>query len=508
MAKVPSPRVPPHVLERLYSRNEDNTAPAWAPIPSLDSVVPWHDGAQLLRSAWDHVSNHLVTAAAPEHITERSLPPAVDSQLFPGTCEALQTQFEQQQCWGYAHSPITSPLHHGSPHVQEPSHQGFQSVAPLQHGSHAFSNGPELPVAVREPEPQGVFGKHAPLASFSSLAVAPQEKFTFQLLDYVPLFQFSEDAPRFCAHNTPPAGPMIPEMACTADGYANTAVFVPCSTSTSQIESSRSSSQPVPYYHNHQSPTIASPVLQQPFWNLGVTGTFTFEVSQVTPYFDFSHHVPPPPQPHHGIKLDVAPQAATGTQPSPAKHAGSTTGDIATLNAGPSTTGAKMTVDGSDDDDDYNSDSDSSDSSDSESDSDSDMDSDSDSDDDTDTDTDSEDEEDDAMATETVCKTSSRAPDASSNVQDVVQRVSASKDASAPSTAASKDDSADSDSDSDGYFEHVSTPAIAGASNDDDDDSSTSDEDMSDHEEEDRLYWEMLYAPRHQRQPQVSVGSI
>jgi hypothetical protein len=217
MAKVPSPRVPPHVLERLRSKNEDNTAPAWAPIPSLDSVVPWHDGPQLLRSAWDHVSTHLI-AAAPEHIPETSLPSRIDSQLFPGTCEALQTQFEQQQCWGYAHSPITLPLHHVSPyqvtpHVydqQELSHQGFQSVALVQHGSHAFSNGPEMPVAVQEP--RGAFGEHAlesPPASFSSLSVAPQEQFTFQLLDHVPLFQFSEDAPRAPARPTAVFVPLL-----------------------------------------------------------------------------------------------------------------------------------------------------------------------------------------------------------------------------------------------------------------------------------------------------------
>ncbi|KAN0135472.1 hypothetical protein V8E53_006751 [Lactarius tabidus] len=44
------------------------------------------------------------------------------------------------------------------------------------------------------------------------------------------------------------------------------------------------------------------------------------------------------------------------------------------------------------------------------------------------------------------------------------------------------DTNAHSDSDTDGHFEHTSTPAPAGASNDDD---SSSDEDKSDHEEED-----------------------
>ena len=79
-----------------------------------DSVALWLDNAQLLRSAWDHVSNHLVTAALElgEHITGRSLPPSMGPHFLPGMCEALaieQTQFEQQQCWESGHSPLMSP---------------------------------------------------------------------------------------------------------------------------------------------------------------------------------------------------------------------------------------------------------------------------------------------------------------------------------------------------------------------------------------------------------------
>ena len=530
MAKDPSPRVPPHVLESLWrSRNEDNLTPVWAPIPSFktaihNTVVPWHDGAQMLRSAWDHVSNHLVAAATPEPIliAEKSLPPpCIDSQLFPGTCEALaieQTQFEQQQCRGYAHSSLTSPLNHVSPPVydqqEELTHQGFPTaVAPMQHGSHAFfSAGPEQPVT-------HAFGLspvlESPLPPFSSLSVAPQEQFTFQLLDHAPMYQFSQDAPRLGPQSAPP-----------------TAVFVPHNESSFYSPPSDAPPEAVwsPCRH-HQSPTFAPQPrhMEQPFWGLGVhvTGTFTFEVSQVTPCFDFSNHVPPPP--HHGLGHTATlpsdlqnmsrsplqqlssfdqgiqtPRNSTSQQPQPQETFDSPTSPAKQASvAEPSTKGAKMTVDNSDDDDDddYSSNSDSD--SDSESDSDSDMDSDSDTGTDSE-DEDEEDEEDDAMATETisVCKTSScGAPDASSNAQDDVR----SKDTSAPASALDGP-SHDSDSDSDdGYFEHISTPATTGG---DDNGDSSSDEDMSDHEEEDRLYWEMLYAPRHRRQQPVSVGSV
>ncbi|KAF8258825.1 hypothetical protein EI94DRAFT_1790866 [Lactarius quietus] len=544
MAKAPSPRVAPHILDRLWSKNEHNVKPAYASMPYIgtaicNSVVPWHDGAQLLRSAWDHASNHLV-AVAPElgqHITERSLPLSIDSRFFPGTCEALaieQTQFEQQR---YSRPPLTSPplpelpvetltqefvsdwqgeqyfqpwsmqtpLHHRFPHRDQhitPPVYGQQELVPqpfrsdpsgldsdlvthvqarVQHGSRV-SSAPERPGADQETR---VSSSPAPLPPFSSLPVAPHKQFTFQLFNHAPIFQFSQDAPRL-DHNpssAPHARPATPPMARTT-----TAVFVPCS--TSQGESSHS----VPFDAPPEAMTVALPVLQQPFWGLGVTGTFTFEVSQMTPYFDFSHHVrPPSPIPHQ--------PSASAEQASPA------TSETATPDAETSTTGAKMTVDSDDDDDDSGSDSDSSDSSDSDSDSDMDSDSDSDSSDDdsdSDSDSDSSEDEDDAMATESVCKNSTRASDAPSKAQDDVQRAPADKDSSAPTPTPTNDD--ETDSDSDGYFEHISTPAPPGAPNDDDDDSS--DEDMSDHEEEYRQYWEMFYTPRHRRQPQVSVGSV
>ena len=636
MAKVPSARVPSHVLEPLWSRNEDNIAPTWASMSSLgtairNSQVPWHDGAQLLRSARDHVSNHVV-ATVPElgeHIAGGSLPLSMGSRFLPGTCEALaieQTHFEQQQCQGYARSPLTSPplpeppvqmfpqdfvsdwqeeqyfqprsmqtpVHHGFPyqdqHItippvyrqQELDHQSFHgfpsrldSMALVQRGSHVYSDVPDRPMADQEPCASFAPVIKSLLPPFSSLPVAPQEQFTFHLLDHVPLFQFSEHSPRLdhSPPSTSPARPETPEMARTFDGYATTAVFVPCT--TSQDEPSHSSSRPMPFdaspetmwsNYYHQSPTITSPVLQpchiaQPFSGLRVYGAFTFDVSRVIPYFDFSHRVPPPPPPHpDGIELDVIPQTTTAMsfpsnsqemnnawppisasseyplpqlsfdqgvqiqpvlrdpafQPqevvlnplphrpfAPAEQAGSATCDTATPDVEPSTTGAKMKVD-SDDGDDGGSDSDSSDS-----DSDTDMDSDSDSsssDDDSDSDSDSDscEDENDAVATETVCKTSSRAPDASSKAQDDVPGVPTNKDTPTPATAMDDGADSDSDSDSDGDSEYVPTPAPPGVSNNDD--SSSSDEDMSDHEEEDRLYWERFYTPRHRRQPDVSVS--
>ena len=630
MAKDPSPRIHPHVLKRLWSRKEDNVAPASASMSSIeaanhDYVAPWLDSAQLLRSAWGHDSNHLVAAAPQlgEHIADRSLPLSTGSHFLPGTCEALateQTQIERQRCWGYSHSALTSPplpeppahtisqdfvsglqgeqssqpwtmqtpLHHRFPyqdqHISPPIyelqdlghqplvHQSLDSVAPMQeHGSHVYSDGPERPVEPREP----AFGRCASLAPvseshlppFASLPVAPQAQFTFQLIDHAPLFQFSEDAPHI-DHSPPitppPARPETPDLARTTEEHTTTAVFVPYS--TSQDESSHSASQRVPFAAppeavwsscHHQSPTtITSPVLSQtchmerPFWGLGATESFTFDVSQVTPYFDFSCHVLPPTPPHaDDIELDIIPQATAaiplpsdrqavsgapppisvqGVQdqqtprdpasqsqeivsnppprqpPASTEQTGSATGDTAALNTEPSTAGNKMTVDSDDDDDESSSDSDSDSDMDSDSDSDSSSDDD---DDDSDSDSDSdssEEEESDAMATETVGKTSSVVPDAPSKAQDDVQGVATNKDTSTP-PAPAKDDGNDSDSDSDGYFEHVSTPTPPGASNDDD---SSSDEDMSDHEEEYRQYWEMLYTPRHRRPPQVSVGSV
>lgn len=569
-----------------------------------NSQTHWHDGAQLLHSTWDHVSNYVVTAVPElgEHIAGGSLPLSMGSRFLPGTCEALtieQSQFEQQRCWGYVRSPLTSlplpeppvqtlppnfvsdwqekqyiqprsmqtPVHHGSSyqdqHIttppvyrqQELDHRSFHgfpseldSITLVQHGSHVYSDIPEWTMADREP----IFEQRASLAPvmdsplpFSSLPIGSQEKFTFQSLDNLPLFEFSEDAPLLdhCPPSTSPPRAEKSEMARSSDGYATTTVFVPCT--TSQDEFSHSSSRPMPIdalpeaawsnYH-HRSPTITSPVIQprhiaQPFFGLRVSGTFTFDVSRVIPYFDFSHHISPPPP--VGIELDVIPQGTTamsfpnnpqemngGAWPppqqlsfdqgvqiqqaprdtasrpqgvvsnplphQPAEQGNSATGDTAT----PSTTGAKMSVD-SDDGDDSSSDSDSSDSSDTDSDTDMDSDSDSSSSgDDSDSDSDdSSEDENDAVATETVCKTSSRPPDASSKVQDDVQGV-----------PTDKDKGTNSDSDDDEY-----TPPLApapGASNNDD--SPSSDEDMSDHEEEDRLYWEKFYAPRHRRQPDVS----
>ncbi|KAH9164902.1 hypothetical protein EDB89DRAFT_2077453 [Lactarius sanguifluus] len=607
MAKFPSARVQPPVLERLWSKHEDNVALTWASMSSLGTVIRnsqthWHDGAQLLHST-DHVSNYIVRTVPElgEHISGGSLPLSMGSRFLPGTCEALtieQTQFEQQQCWGYVHSPhmslpppeppvqtlppnfvsdwqekqynqprsMQTPVHHGFPyqdqHIttppvyrqQELDHRSFHcfpsgldSTTLVQHGSHVYSDIPEWPMADQE----RIFEQRAslapvmesPLPPFSSLPIGSQEKFTFQSHDSLPLFEFSEDAP-LLDHSPPSTSPPRAEtceMARTSDGYATTTLFVPCT--TSQDEFSHSSSRPMPIdappeaawsnYH-HRLPIITSPVIQprhiaQPFFGLRVSGTFTFDVSRVVPYFDFSHHLSLPPP--VGIELDVIPQGTTAMsfpsnsqemngdawsppqqllfdqgvqiqqaprdtsrpqevvsnpphhQPfSPAEQGNSATGDTAT----PSTTGAKMSVD-SNDGDDSSSDSDSSDSSDMDSDSDS-----SSSGDDSDSDSDdSSEDENDAVATKTVCKTSSRPPDASSKAQDDVQVV-----------PTDKDKGADSDSDDD---EYTPTPALApGASNNGD---SSSDEDMSDHEEEDRLYWEKFYTPRHRRQPDGS-GSV
>ncbi|KAH9062388.1 hypothetical protein EDB87DRAFT_1682049 [Lactarius vividus] len=607
MAKLPSARVQYHVFERLWSRH-DNVALAWASTSSLGTLIRnsrthWHDGAQLLHSTWDHVSNYVVTVVPElgEHITEGSLPHSMGSRFLPGTCEALtieHTQFEQQQHYGYVRSPLTSlplpeppvqtfppnfvsdwqgkqynqlrsmqtPVYHRFPyqdqHIITPpvyrqqelhrrSFSELDSITLVQHGSHVYSDIPERPMA--DPEP--IFKQRAslapviesPLPPFSSLPIDSQEKFTFRLLDDLPLFEFSEDAP-LLDHSPPSTSPARPEtskMARTSDGYATTTVFVPCT--TSQDEFSHPSSRPMSFdtppkavwssYH-HQSPTITSPVLQprhiaQPFSGLRVAGTFTFDVSQVIPYFDFSHHLP---LPSVGIELDVVPQGTTtmsfpsnpqemnGAWPPPqqlsfdqgvqiqqvpcdtafrpeevvsnplphqpfppTEQANSATVNTATR----SSSGAKMSVDGNVGDD-SSSDSDSSDSSDSDSDTDMDSDSDSSSsgdNSDSDSDDSSEDES-DAVATETICKTSSRPPDATSKAQDDVQGVSTDKNKVA-----------DSDSDDDEY-----TPALApGASNNDD--SSSSDEDMSEHEEEDRLYWEKFYTPRHRRQPDV-LGSV
>ena len=602
-----------------------------------NSLIPWHDGARILCSAWDHVSNDHV-AAAPEMgepIEGGLLPLSMGSQILPGTCEAMtieQTQPEQQQCWGYAHSPLTSPpfpeppvqtlprdfvsdwqeeqyihplsmqtlIHPGFPcqdqHTTTPpvhkeiklDHQpsygfpsGLDSMEIMPHESHVYSGVPGRPMANHEACALPTYGRCAslapvfelPLPPFSSPTFAPQEQFTFQLLKNVPPFQFSEDALRFdhSPKSASPARPDAPEMAPTSDGCATTAIFVPCTASDSRDGSSRSSPRPVPFHqpsesvwsdYHHQSPTLTSPVLlpRQSFWNLGVTGTFTFDISRVAPYFDFSHHVPPP-RPHpEGVESEVVPHASIGvngawlpisasseyplrqvssdqgaqsqreqalrdpaSQPqavvfnhpprqpfSPAEQADSATGGIVTPDAEPSPTGANMSVDG-DDGDGSSSDSDSSYSSDSDTDTDADMDSDSDSsssddDSDSDSDDDSSDDESDAVATEAVCKTSSRAPDVSSKAQDDVQGLPTNKDTSAPA-AATKDHKADSDSDSgsEGYCEHMSTSTPPGAPNNDG--SSSSDEDMSDHEEEYRLYWERFYTPRHRRQPELS-GSV
>jgi hypothetical protein len=551
MAKAPSPRVLPHVLERLWSRNGDGVALASASMPSLGteihgSVDPWLDGgaplpSPLPHSAWGYCSN-------------------VQNQ------QIATPVYGQQEL---NHQPFLTSF---------PS--GLDSMALVQHGSHVYSTGPEQPVAGQDREPRvPAFEQCAPLAPalesslppFSSLRVA-QEQFTFQLLDHVPLFQFSDDPPHH-SPTAPPARPETSDAPRSTGGYTTTAVSVPYS--ISQDESSYSSSQPVPFdappeavwptNYYHQSPTSSSPLLQQPhferpFSNLDVTGTFTFDVSQVIPYFDFSPHVPPPPPPPPvppphpdgiAIPLPRGPQVMSdarppipanrecpsrqmsfdqgvqsqqtpsdpGSQPQevvvnplPSQPPTPTGQADSATDAEPSPTGAKMTVDGDDNDND-NDDDDGDNESSSDSNSDSDMDSDSDSsNDDSDSDSDSDDsseDESDAMATSTiVCKTSSsrRASDASSIAQDVVLRVPADKDSSSPTTATTKDDETDSDSDSDGYFEHVSTPATTGVSNDGDE--SSSDEDMSDHEEEYRLYWEMFYTPRHRRPPQVSVVSV
>ena len=553
-----------------------------------NSLIP-HDGAQMLCSAWGHVSNNLV-AAAPElgeSIAGGSLTLSMGSRFLPGTCEAIeQPRFEQQQCWGYAYSSpplpeppartlphdfvsdwpegqyiqpwsMQTPVHLGFPfqdqHIitppvyreQELAHQpfhgfpsGLDPMVLVQHDSHVYSGVPERSVADQEACALPVIGEcesmapvlESPLSPFSSLSVAPQEQFTFQMFDQVPLFNFSEDPPRL-DHS---ASTGRPETTRTSDGYATQAVFVPCTTSQDSPFQPVSPDAPPETswsdYH-HQSPAIPSPVLQprpieQPFWGLEVTGTFTFDVSQATPYFDFSHHVPPPPE-----EVDVIPrtsndandawppscascedrlpfdqgvqsqwalddsasqpqEAALSPQPfAPAEQAGS-----ATVDAEPSATGGEMTVDG----DDSSSDSDSDDS-----DTDTDMDFDSDSsssssddDSDSDSDSDSSEEEDEVVVVaEAACKT-----DASSKAQDDVQGgVPANKNTA--TAAAAMDEAADSDSsdsDSDGYYEHISTPTPPGAP--DDDDSSSSDEDMSDHEEEDRLYWERFYTPRHRRQ--------
>ncbi|KAH9044192.1 hypothetical protein EDB84DRAFT_1470675, partial [Lactarius hengduanensis] len=262
---------PPHVSPQSPWKanglgHEDNIAPAWASMSSLGTVIRnsqthWHDGTQLLHSTWDHVSNYVVTAVPElgEHIAEGSLPLSMGSRFLPGTCEALtieQTQFEQQRCWGYVRSPLTSlplpepsvqtlppnfvsdwqekqyiqprsmqtPVHHGFPyqdqHIttppvyrrQELDHRffhgfpsGLDSITLVQHGPHVYSDIPEWTMADQEP----IFEQRASLAPvmesplpFSSLPIGSQEKFTFQSLDNLPLFEFSEDAP-LLDHSSP-----------------------------------------------------------------------------------------------------------------------------------------------------------------------------------------------------------------------------------------------------------------------------------------------------------------
>ena len=592
MAKVPSPRVPPHVLERVWSWNGDSVAPASTSVPSLgteihDSVVPWLDGdTPLPHSAWGYGSNHLVPAA--------TSPPFFERPVQPLPQDFVSRQQGERYFQSIHHLFPSSPDQHIAAPVYGQQEQPFRtsfpsrldsmaldSMALVQRGSHVYSTGPEQPVAVqdRDSEPHvppafeqcASLALESPLPPFSSLRVA-QEQFTFQFLDHVPLFQFSDDTPRL-GHRSPTAPPARPEtsdLTRSTDGYTTTAVSVPYS--ISQDESSYLSSQPVPFdappqavsstnYYS-QSPISSSPLLQQrhfppPFSDLDVTGTFTFDISQVIPYFDFSPHVPPPPSPPPppppqpdgiAIPLPRDPQVMSDARPpipanrecpsrqmsfdqgvqspqtpidpasqpqedvvnllpsqppTPVGQADSTTGGIVGPDAEPSPTGAIMSIDGTDDDDDESG-------SDSNSDMDPDSNSSDDDSDDSDSDSESSEDESDAMATDTeiVCKTSSsRASEASSKAQDVVLRVPADKDSYSPTTATTKDDETDSDSDSsDGYFEHVSTPATTtGASNDDD---SSSDEDMSDHEEEYRLYWEMFYTPRHRRPPQLSVESV
>ena len=593
MAKVPSPRVPPHVLERVWSWNGDSVAPASTSVPSLgteihDSVVPWLDGdTPLPHSAWGYGSNHLVPAA--------TSPPFFEPQVQPLPQDFVSRQQGERYSQSIHHLFPSSPDQHIAAPVYGQQEQPFRtsfpsrldsmaldSMALVQRGSHVYSTGPEQPVAVQdrdsEPRVPPAFEQctslalESPLPPFSSLRVA-QEQFTFQFLDHVPLFQFSDDTPRLGHRSStaPPARPETSDLTRSTDGYTTTAVSVPYS--ISQDEPSYLSSQPVPFdappqavsstnYYS-QSPISSSPLLQQrhfppPFSDLDVTGTFTFDISQVIPYFDFSPHVPPPPSPPPppppqpdgiAIPLPRDPQVMSDARPpipanrecpsrqmsfdqgvpspqtpidpasqpqevvvdplpsqppTPVGQADSTTGGIVGPDAEPSPTGAIMSIDGTDDDDDDESGSDSN------SDMDSDSDSSDDDSDDSDSDSESSEDESDAMATDTeiVCKTSSsRASEASSKAQDVVLRVPADKDSYSPTTATTKDDETDSDSDSsDGYFEHVSTPATTtGASNDDD---SSSDEDMSDHEEEYRLYWEMFYTPRHRRPPQLSVESV
>ncbi|KAI0248204.1 hypothetical protein BJV78DRAFT_1284990 [Lactifluus subvellereus] len=294
---------------------------------------------------------------------------------------------------------------------------------------------------------------------------------------------------------------------------------------------------------SHQSPATTDfspqPYVVRPFRDLQVTEPFTFNVLShtATPYFDFSHHVPltaapcsqdaepmsirdasldaihasqsvivehapmqsfaqnihpppmlsaqPPAQPQEVIPQTVVPTESAAVM---------TSGDAAMSAPGTGTTDTEMDADS---DDDSCSDSDSSDS-------DSEMDSDSDSSDD-DSDSDSSDDE-EATATDTGGSNTqgparnnpakNKAPNPALDTQSTSQNAASIPNNDQSSTALKDiDGKADTDEDSDGDSEYIPPPPGQSKLADD----SSSDSDMSDHEEEDRIYWEQFYTPKHRR---------
>ena len=107
-------------------------------------------------------------------------------------------------------------------------------------------------------------------------------QFTSQLLDHPQLLQLSENALNL-AHSspiTPPTRPETPDLSHTTDGYATTAVFVPCDPACPP----RTIPQRVPFaappeavwssYH-HQSLAITSPVIATMSHGAPVSGSWS-----------------------------------------------------------------------------------------------------------------------------------------------------------------------------------------------------------------------------------------
>ena len=310
---------------------------------------------------------------------------------------------------------------------------------------------------------------------------------------------------------------------------------VPLSETVSAPGASARADLYAPNWVSHQPPAMTDsspqPYVVRPFRDLQATESYTFNVlpHTATPSFNFSHNVPPATSPCsreadamssrdtlldaiHAWQSGIAehppmqsfsqivyPPSMLSTQPpaqpqevipqtiSPTESAAvMTPGDAAMSAPGSGTTDTEMDADSDDD---------------SCSDTDSEIDSDSESSDD---DSDSDSSDDEGTGTDTGAHTQGPARnnpaknmtlnpalDTQSTSQNAASIPNKDQSSTAPKDTTGKDDT---DEDSDGDTEYIPPPP--GESNLADD--SSSDSDMSDHEEEDRIYWEQFYS-RHRR---------